>query len=155
MTKRQLRRAVIEAVRTLSAANDLLDASAAEYLCIHRTDLHCLDYLAHHGPVPAGQLGNAVGLSSGALTIAVDRLERSGFVVRRADTTDRRRVLITLGPAADRVVALFADLRRPIQRRLGGYSDTELQLLHTFLHDLSQILSRRADRNFQRSAPCT
>jgi DNA-binding MarR family transcriptional regulator len=100
--------------------------------------------LARFGALPAGRLGQAVGLTSGALTIAVDRLERAGYVERRHDPADRRRVLVALAPAAERVVALFAELRAPTERALGAYSEAELALLDTFLHHASQTLQELA-----------
>jgi DNA-binding MarR family transcriptional regulator len=140
-------------LRSLSAASDLLDAAVAEHLRMHRTDLRCLDYLARFGPVPAGRLGDAVGLTTGALTIAVDRLERAGHVQRRADPTDRRRVLVDLAKDASRVVALFGDLARATDRLLNAYSETELQLLDAFLNKASEALSAQAISISKRSPP--
>ncbi len=142
---------MLDNLRELSAADDLLNAAAAGYLCLHRTDLRCIDYLARSGPVSAGQLGAAVGLTSGALTIAVDRLEREGFVQRRADPVDRRRVLVALAPAADQVIALFAELRVPIKRRISTYSDAELELLNAFLDEMSRLRLRLAESILDRS----
>jgi DNA-binding MarR family transcriptional regulator len=145
--------AVLEGLRALSAASDLLDSAVAEHLHMHRTDLRCLDYLARFGPVPAGRLAEAVGLSTGALTIAVDRLERAGYVRRRADSTDRRRVLVDLANDANRVVALFGDLARATDRMLNVYTETELQLLGAFLNAASEVLSAQAITISKRSPP--
>lgn len=151
MSDRHLKQAVLDGLRELSAADDLLNAAAAEYLCLHRTDLRCLDYLARNGPVPAGQLGNAVGLTSGALTIAVDRLERTGFVQRQSDAIDRRRVLVALAPAAQQATALFSELRAPLKRRISMYSETQLELLNAFLEDMSRVRLRLAESILERS----
>jgi DNA-binding MarR family transcriptional regulator len=145
-------RPVLDSLRALSAASDLLDAAVAQHLHMHRTDLRCLDYLARFGPTPAGRLGEAVGLTSGALTIAVDRLERTGFVQRRADEHDRRRVVIHLAKGANRVIALFRDLSQSTQHLLERYSDADLQLLSAFLADASEALARQASTISQRSA---
>jgi DNA-binding MarR family transcriptional regulator len=153
VSTRRRRQAVQDGLRSVSAASDLLDAAVAEYLCLHRTDLRCLDFLARVGPVPAGHLGVAVGLTSGALTIAVDRLHYLFSRRRQNDPDDRRRVLVALAPAAEQVVGLFADLRVQTQRRLATYSDPELQLLDTFLQDMSRALSEQAFAIWQRSNP--
>ena len=136
--------AVLEALRGLSAASDLLDAAVAQRLNISRTDLRCLDYLARSGPVPASQLADAVGLTRGALTIAVDRLVQSGYVRRLADAEDRRRVLIQLTRKADRVSALFADLASATDRVVDSYAVEDLDLLTTFLRAASEELANQA-----------
>jgi DNA-binding MarR family transcriptional regulator len=135
---------VLQAVRELSAASDMLDAAVAQRLDIHRTDLRCLDYLGRSGPVSAGQLAEAVGLTAGALTTAVDRLVRAGYVRRRADAADRRRVVIQLTRRADRVVALFAGLAWAIDRLIDVYSDADLEHLTAFLRGTSEALSEHA-----------
>ncbi len=145
--------AVLDGLRALSAASDLLDAAVAQHLHMHRTDLRCLDYLARFGPVPAGQLGQAVGLTSGALTIAVDRLARTGYVERRADERDRRRVMVHLAKGANRVTALFRNLGRSTARLLDRYSEAELTLLNAFLADASQALADQTTIVAERSRP--
>jgi DNA-binding MarR family transcriptional regulator len=138
------RQAVLDSLRELSAANDLLDAAVSDHLSLHRTDLRCLDYLSRFGPIPAGRLGEAVGLTSGALTIAVDRLQRAGYVERKADASDRRKVLVDLAPGAARVVNLFGRLRRTTLRQIAHYSDTDLELVHTFLQAAAHLLEDQA-----------
>ena len=134
----------MEALRGLSAASDLLDAAIAERLNISRTDLRCLDYLWRTGPVPASQLADAVGLTRGALTIAVDRLVHAGYVRRHADSADRRRVLVQLTRKADQVIALFADLASATDRLLDSYSAADLELLTAFLAAASEELANQA-----------
>src|SRR5579864_5678143 len=141
---RRLRGAVLDSLRALSAANDRLDAAVSERLALHRTDMRCLDYLARFGPVPAGRLGDAVGLTSGALTIAVDRLERGGYVHRQPDPIDRRRVLVGLGPCSEQVLGLFAQVRRAALRQLARYSDKELELIDAFVRSATLALDEQA-----------
>jgi DNA-binding MarR family transcriptional regulator len=131
----------LEGLRSFSAASDLLDLAVADRLGINRTDLRCLDFLGRHGPMPVGRLAELVGLTSGAFTIAVDRLERAGYVRRRADPSDRRRVIIEPTAGAGRADALFADLAGATDRLLDGLSEAELELLETFLGKASGALS--------------
>jgi len=62
--------------------------------------MRCLDILGRRGPMTAGQLSDESGLSTGAVTFLLDRLELAGMVKRRRDTDDRRRVWVELVPAA-------------------------------------------------------
>jgi DNA-binding MarR family transcriptional regulator len=134
----------LQALRALSAASDLLDAAVARRLNLSRTDLRCLDYLSRTGPVPASQLAEAVGLTRGALTIAVDRLVRAGYVRRRADSVDRRSVLVQPTRKADQVVALFADVASATDRLVDSYAEADLEVLTTFLRAASEVLANQA-----------
>src|SRR3954471_7460715 len=90
-----------ELVSALTAANrryqqgtDALDQAASELLGINRTDARCIDIVLLRGRLTAGELASAAGLSPGAVTTALDRLERAGFARRARDPDDRRRVLV-------------------------------------------------------------
>jgi hypothetical protein len=61
--------------------------------------------------------------------------------------------VVALAPAAEQIVALFADPRVPTERRLATYSDQELQLLDAFLQDMSRALPEQAFAVWQRSNP--
>src|SRR3954452_16148019 len=90
-----------ELVSALTAANrryqqgtDALDQAASELLGINRTDARCIDIVLLRGRLTAGDLAVAAGLSPGAATTAIDRLERVGYVRRARDSGDRRRVIV-------------------------------------------------------------
>ncbi len=83
-------------LRELGEAAGLLEQVMADRVGVARTDLVVASLLAVHGPQSAGQLAEATGLTTGALTGSLDRLERVGFARRSADPADRRRVIVTL-----------------------------------------------------------
>ncbi len=60
------------------------------------TDLKCLDYVDRVGDVTAGDLARLTGLTTGAITAAIDRLEKAGLARRERSETDRRKVFIRL-----------------------------------------------------------
>ncbi len=68
----------------------------AEQIGLSPRDMQAIHLLQLRGPLTPGQLGGAVGLASAGTTALVDRLEASGFVRRKRDTADRRRVLVNL-----------------------------------------------------------
>jgi DNA-binding MarR family transcriptional regulator len=82
--------------RRMSSATVLFTQAAADAAQMNVSDLLCLGILQGAGPVTAGQLALLMGLTSGAVTGLVDRLEAQGFVRRERDPHDRRRVLIVL-----------------------------------------------------------
>lgn len=92
--------AAVTAFRDLAASLDLLDQVAAARLGIARSDLRCLDVLSRRGPLSAGSLARAVGLSTPALSAALRRLENTGYIRREHDPGDRRSVRVSLTESA-------------------------------------------------------
>lgn len=128
--------AVSRAVAELQAATDQMDEAVAQRLGINRTDLRCLGLLFARGPLSAGQLASASGLSPGAATTALDRLERAGYALRTRGAQDRRSVLVELTPLArQRIEELYGPVGREGRQSLERYSDEELRFLSAFLRD--------------------
>lgn len=117
---------------------DEFDEAAAERMGINRTDLRCMDILGRHEllgeKMTAGQLAEAAGLTTGAVTALLDRLERIGYVRRAHDAADRRRVLVEVTPKAYR---RSAEIWGPIAEHSGAlldrYTAEELTLIRDFL----------------------
>lgn len=107
----------------LGEAAGLLEQVMAGRLGLARTDLVVASILAVHGPRSAGQLAEATGLTTGAVTGCLDRLERIGFARRSADPGDRRRVIVTL--RLERLGPVVA-LNLPLHQALHDL-DTELK----------------------------
>src|SRR5690606_20718966 len=90
----------------------LFHAALASRSGINVTDVSCLSMLDKDGPMTAGQLAQRIGVTrGGAITAVLDRLERGGFLRRRRDPHDRRRVVIELvrGEAYRRFQRLLDD----------------------------------------------
>jgi DNA-binding MarR family transcriptional regulator len=87
-----------EAVRANQTANDVWDDCVTRFFGVNRTDGRCLDVIDRHGKVTAGQLAAETGLTTGAVTVVVDRLEAVGYAERTRDPEDRRKVWITTTP---------------------------------------------------------
>jgi len=134
------------AMQRYQRSTDLLDDAAAEYLGINRTDLRCLDSLSD-GPKTAGQLTEAVALSSAATTTLLDRLERKRLVQRIRDTADRRKVLVELTPYGEVLVQqLYGPLVVEGSTLLERYSDDELTLLRDFIELCADLNHRHRTR---------
>src|SRR5215813_7862986 len=86
--------ALMTEFRQLSAATILFHQAVADRLGMNVTDHKCADILERHGPLTAGELAERTGLTTGAITGVIDRLEKTGFVRRAEDPGDRRRVII-------------------------------------------------------------
>lgn len=81
------------------------------------SDFAVLEALLHKGPLPINQIGKKVLLTSGSITVAVDRLETKGFVERRAHGTDRRARIVNLTKAGRKVITrAYADHAADMER---------------------------------------
>ena len=90
----------------------------------------------------AGRIATALGLTSGATTAAIDRLERAGYVHRQADPTDRRRVLVVASEdGARQAFALFDGLLDTLAELAGTYSEEQLALLLDLVGKVREIMS--------------
>lgn len=109
----------------------LFQQAVADRLGLTSTDLLGLAALNSPEPLTAGQLAEATGLTTGSVTVMIDRLEQAGYVQREKDPADRRRVLVR--PVAARidqdVAPLYAALAAAWARALEGYSTQELTTL--------------------------
>jgi DNA-binding MarR family transcriptional regulator len=130
-------------VRANQRATAVVDDLAGELMGVNRTDGLCLDHLEHRGQMSAGELARATGLTTGAITGVVDRLERLGYARRVPDPADRRRVLVEPTQKA-RAAAweLFGPLAETVQPLLDRYSDEQLELLIEF-HRLGREVQER------------
>jgi DNA-binding MarR family transcriptional regulator len=122
------------AMRETSGTGVLYSQTAAARLGIAPTDLECLDWIAR-GPVTAGALAQVTGLTTGAITGVIDRLERAGFARRTPDPDDRRKVNVSaILPAIEKEVApLYRPMEQTAMAALSKYSEKELQLILDFL----------------------
>jgi DNA-binding MarR family transcriptional regulator len=125
--------AVLAAAR-LSAATDAVDAAAATALGVNRTDLRILDVVLSSGPIAAGALAVASGLSPAATTTAIQRLVTAGYLTREVDSGDRRRAVVAITPAAtDLLGRVYGPIEKAGRRELARYSAEELAVIVDFL----------------------
>ena len=94
------------------------------------------------GPIPAGELADKSGLTTGAITGVIDRLERAGYVVRASDPRDRRRVVVQ--PIRDKASSdlgpVFDGVKRATSVMLDRYSAEQLELLLEFLNRVDETV---------------
>ena len=110
------------ALTRVAEADRRLRAVAAEQVGLNPADFDAVRYLAEEGPVPAGRIAEAMGITSGAVTGLVDRLERAGWVERARHEIDRRQVVVQLASARRELI----DADRALRDRLLGEALAEL-----------------------------
>lgn len=134
-------------IRQLSTATVLAASAIAQQVGMNASDLQCAEFLVRKGPLTAGQLAELSGLTTGAITGVVDRLEQAGWAQRETDPNDRRRVIIRPipqdSPATD---GLYAPYTQAMSELLADYDDQELGFILEFISRLSAVTSQIASQ---------
>ena len=113
---------------------DQMRSALASGAGISPADLDALEHLEAAGPLTQRQLGDRLALTSGAITMLVDRLERGGWVRRRPHPTDRRSVLVELSPqAAERTPAALAAFHARVTQIAAGVPEPHREAIASFL----------------------
>lgn len=134
---------VAHGLRYFSTAAVLFHHAVAERLGLGPTDLQCLELLLERGAATASELAALTGLTSGALTGVVARLEAADFIERNADPSDGRRQ--TLQPRVSCLKALeveFAPLHEDLHRMFAGHGAIGRRGIAAFLTEITALLYR-------------
>jgi DNA-binding MarR family transcriptional regulator len=132
---------LLNEIRRMSVETMLLSALVAERIGINPTDLTWLALIEPDQEVTAGELAELSGLTTGAVTGLIDRLEKAGFVERRRDPVDRRKVYVRPNPAnSERIEPHFARATEQVRELWARYSESEMMLLKDFFTRSHQIL---------------
>jgi DNA-binding MarR family transcriptional regulator len=139
--------AAARAAAAFGAAAGAVDQAAASTFGVNHTDLRIIGTLNRDGARTAGQVAAECGLSPAATTTAIQRLVTSGHVTRVVDSADRRRAIVALTPAAEKLlVAIYGPIGRGGVKQLADYTPVELNLLTTFLERGAAFQQAQADR---------
>jgi DNA-binding MarR family transcriptional regulator len=146
--KHQLVDELIREFRVSGNQDDAFDSLAAARLGVSEADLRCLNIIENGRGLTAGELARQAGLTAGAVTGVIDRLERAGFARRISDSADRRRVRVEVTQAfyrsAERIWGPLAeDWRATLTKR---FTLEELDLIIACLRATNQLGGRHLER---------
>jgi DNA-binding MarR family transcriptional regulator len=147
-SKNDLIEKLIREFRASSNQDDAFDSLAAERLGVSESDLRCLNIVENNGGISAGELAVEAGLTAGAVTGVIDRLEKVGYARRIPDPDDRRRVRVEVTPtfyrAAERLWGpMAAEWHSLLSRR---FTIEELERITAFLRATNDLARRHLDR---------
>jgi DNA-binding MarR family transcriptional regulator len=146
-TKTELVDRVILGARQYGISNVLFRNLVGERLGVNVTDMECLGLLFHKGIATPTELARHTGLSSGATTAMLDRLERSGLIERRPNPDDRRGTLIVLvDSGAERVSPWFSSVRQAQNELVSSYSEEELQVISDFFERSTKMWEEKREK---------
>jgi DNA-binding MarR family transcriptional regulator len=147
-SKNELIEELIREFRVSGNQDDAFDSLAAGRLGVSETDLRCLNIIENSGGLSAGELATQAGLTAGAVTGVIDRLERVAYARRVPDPADRRRVRVEVTQAfyrsAERIWGpMAADWQSVLSRR---FTMGELERITAFLRATNEVGRRHIDR---------
>ena len=146
MSERALPAQVTGSLRALSTEIDRLDQAAADQYGLNRTDMRALDLVGRAGPLAPTALARLLGFTTGGVTTVLDRLERAGYIRRRPDPADRRRLVVEVTQATSaRDAEVFGGLICQTSDLLSGYTDDQLLVIDDFLTRIRQLTAAYAD----------
>ena len=123
-----------------------LHQAIAQKVGLNATDTRCLDLINSHseGMATAGRLADLTGLTTGAITHILDRLEKRGIIERVRDSQDRRRVFIHVrGERVKPLLPKYEALGKAYMALLEHYSDTELMVIAGYMEKMSEMTERQ------------
>jgi DNA-binding MarR family transcriptional regulator len=104
---------------------------AAQSLGVHPTDLILCGNIFDEGPMTAGRLAETVGMTTGAMTAAIDRLVLAGFAQRVPDPQDKRKVIIRPTKVPAQMLSMREESMKSIASLFSRYSDKDLAFLNS------------------------
>ncbi|MFD1707233.1 MarR family winged helix-turn-helix transcriptional regulator [Siminovitchia sediminis] len=148
ISRDQLLTTLHDELRVNSTATIMFHQTIAAKLGLNSTDHKCLEVIFKHQPITAGQLSVLTGLTTGAVTGVIDRLEKVGFVFRVKDPEDKRRVIINVQQekAEQEVLPLFSSFGKEMNTMLSKYNDKEIQIIIDFVKNSNRVLQAFMDK---------
>jgi DNA-binding MarR family transcriptional regulator len=143
---------VLRSLRRVNLQGSFFGQTVALRFGLSESDIEALEVLIDTGAATAGMLSDLTGLTTGAVTRVIDRLEQSGYVRRVPDPSDRRRVIVELVP--ERIAEVASTMARVGDKsasEIGRYSEAELAVIDDFLARMAAI--RREEATALREAP--
>jgi DNA-binding MarR family transcriptional regulator len=137
----------MELGRELSTTSIFFHQAIATKLGINVTDTRCFELMSRYaqGPLTAGDIARHAGLTTGAVTGILDRLEKAGLVERFRDASDRRKVFVRpCLEALQRVARLYQGLAAASLRHASSYSTKELELIQDYLEGSLRVLREQS-----------
>ncbi len=129
-TQSDLKKRALNAVREYGVNLTQFRSAMNEWAGLNATDMECLRYLFLKSVSTPSELARQTGLTSGATTAMLDRLEKAGLIERRPNPGDRRGTLILPAQSsAEKAASWFESARKAQDELISGYSEKELEII--------------------------
>ncbi|MCC6501055.1 MAG: MarR family transcriptional regulator [Anaerolineales bacterium] len=139
-TKAELKKKALAAVANYGANMTLFRNAVSEWAGLNVTDMECMRLLFLKGIATPSEIGRHTGLTSGATTAMLDRLERAGLIERRPNPNDRRGTLIApIADSSQKAASWFESARKAQDELISSYSAEELEIIADVFERFSNL----------------
>ena len=152
LDKNELVREAIMKAREYGISTVLFRHAVGDMLGVNVTDMECLALIFFKGLATPSEISRYTGLTSGATTAMLDRLEHARLIERRPNPDDRRGTLIVLtNERTEEIGSMFASAREAINRLTASYSESELEIIADYLGKLVEVWEEQREELRQKS----
>jgi DNA-binding MarR family transcriptional regulator len=146
-TKTDLKKRALIAVRDYGIHLTLFRNAMNVWAGLNATDMECLRLLFLKGIATPSELARHTGLTSGATTAMLDRLEKTGLIERRPNPDDRRGTLITPAEsAAEKAASWFESARKAQNELISSYSESELEIISDVFERFTKLWDQEREK---------
>ncbi len=146
-TKTDLKKRALIAVRDYGVHLTLFRNAMSEWAGVNVTDMECLRLLFLKGTATPSELARHTGLTSGAATAMLDRLEKAGLIERHPNPDDRRGTLITpVKSGEEKIASWFESARRAQDELISSYSQSELEIISDVFERFTKLWDQEREK---------
>jgi DNA-binding MarR family transcriptional regulator len=128
---------IVLEIRKFIASAIFFNTKAADTVGLSLTDMQMIHMLQLYGPATPGRLATWTGLSTGGVTVALDRLQKAGYIRREPNPVDRRSLIVTLAPVRNRKLsAMYGKVESETRRLLATLPAGDLEAVIRFFETL-------------------
>jgi len=146
-TRTDLKKRALMAVRDYGVNLTQFRNAMSEWAGLNGTDMECLRLLFQKGVSTPSELARQTGLTSGATTAMLDRLERAGLIERRPNPNDRRGTLITPEKSsAEKMASWFASARQAQDELISSYAESDLEIISGVFERFAKLWDQEREK---------
>ena len=139
-TKTDLKKRALIAVAEYGAHLTMFRNAMSEWAGLNISDMECLRLLFQKGIATPSELARFTGLTSGATTAMLDRLEKAGLIERRPNPDDRRGTLIAPAQSsAEEAASWFESARNAQDKLISSYSESQLEIISNVFERFAKL----------------
>ena len=143
--RQALHEAIVHEIRRFIAGTILHNQKVADEVGLHLTDMQCINVLELPAPPRLGDLARSTGLTTGGVTVMLDRLEKAGYIKREPNPQDRRSLLVRINPKKlEKMHSYYGEINRQMSAFLEATPEAELRTVVDFLTRMNALRAERA-----------